>query len=269
MKFDFVIGNPPYQEQAIGDNKGFAPPVYDRFIESAQTISDCVEMIHPARFLFNAGRTPKVWNEKMLNDPHFKILEYYSDASKIFKDTDIMGGVSISYYNRRENYGAIKVFVPNHLLRGLLNKVIKNQDFESISQIMYVQNKFNLDKLYSKNPELKNVIGNDGVDRRIRKNAFEKITVFSENKISRSDIEIFGIVNNKRCSRFIASDYLDKGHENFNKYKVLVPSANGSPSIGSGSQTSVIGYPILLSPLCGYTQSFIGIGAFEHKDVTR
>ena len=135
MKFDFVIGNPPYQEQAIGDNKGFAPPVYDRFIESAQTISDCVEMIHPARFLFNAGGTPKVWNEKMLNDPHFKILEYYSDASKIFKDTDIMGGVSISYYNRRENYGAIKVFVPNHLLRGLLNKVIKNQTLKAFLKL--------------------------------------------------------------------------------------------------------------------------------------
>lgn len=32
MKFDFVIGNPPYQEQTLGDNKGFAPPVYDKFM---------------------------------------------------------------------------------------------------------------------------------------------------------------------------------------------------------------------------------------------
>lgn len=28
MKFDFVIGNPPYQDETIGDNKGYAPPVY-------------------------------------------------------------------------------------------------------------------------------------------------------------------------------------------------------------------------------------------------
>lgn len=59
MKFDFVIGNPPYQEQTIGDNKGFAPPVYDKFIDGAMAISDKVELIHPARFLFNAGSTPK------------------------------------------------------------------------------------------------------------------------------------------------------------------------------------------------------------------
>ena len=36
--------------------------------------ADKVEMIHPARFLFNAGSTPKAWNEKMLNDSHFDSL---------------------------------------------------------------------------------------------------------------------------------------------------------------------------------------------------
>ena len=35
MKFDFVIGNPPYQDETIGDNKGFAPPVYHKFLENA------------------------------------------------------------------------------------------------------------------------------------------------------------------------------------------------------------------------------------------
>ena len=70
MKFDFIIGNPPYQEEQEGDNKTFAPPVYHHFIESAYTLAETVELIHPARCLFNAGSTPKAWNEKMLNDPH-------------------------------------------------------------------------------------------------------------------------------------------------------------------------------------------------------
>ena len=35
MKFDFVIGNPPYQDESVGDNKGFAPPVYHKFLENA------------------------------------------------------------------------------------------------------------------------------------------------------------------------------------------------------------------------------------------
>lgn len=69
-RFDFVIGNPPYQDETLGDNKGFAPPVYDKFLSEGYKVGERVMMIHPARFLFNAGTTPKAWNTKMLNDPH-------------------------------------------------------------------------------------------------------------------------------------------------------------------------------------------------------
>ena len=97
MKFDFAIGNPPYQEETIGDNKGFAPPVYNKFLDAACEVAEKVEMIHPARFLFNAGSTPKAWNKKMLGDEHFKIMEYEADSSRIFPNTDIKGGIVISY----------------------------------------------------------------------------------------------------------------------------------------------------------------------------
>ena len=54
--FDYVIGNPPYQEDV--ENKGDrANPVYDKFMESAFQVANVVELIHPARFLFNAGQT--------------------------------------------------------------------------------------------------------------------------------------------------------------------------------------------------------------------
>ena len=42
----------------------------------AYKIGKCIEMIHPARFLFNAGATPKSWNDMMLNDTHLKVLYY-------------------------------------------------------------------------------------------------------------------------------------------------------------------------------------------------
>lgn len=68
-------------------------------------------MIHPARFLFNAGSTPKAWNEKMLSDPHLTVLHYESDSSKIFANTDIKGGVVITYRDKVKNYGAIEHFI--------------------------------------------------------------------------------------------------------------------------------------------------------------
>ena len=50
MKFDYAIGNPPYQEDV--QNKGDrANPVYDKFMDAAYQVADVVELIHPARFL--------------------------------------------------------------------------------------------------------------------------------------------------------------------------------------------------------------------------
>lgn len=79
MKFDFAIGNPPYQEDRQG-NSNTALPVYHQFMEAAYSVSNATELITPARFLFNAGRTPKDWNQKMLRDEHFKVMEYVLDA---------------------------------------------------------------------------------------------------------------------------------------------------------------------------------------------
>ncbi|MBQ9815008.1 MAG: Eco57I restriction-modification methylase domain-containing protein, partial [Lachnospiraceae bacterium] len=106
MKFDFVIGNPPYQEEQIstdaeGSLKNYAPPIYHVFMDASYSVADRVELITPARFLFNAGSTPKHWNEKMLNDEHFKVLYYEEDGHKVFPtlSTPLRGGVAITYRN--------------------------------------------------------------------------------------------------------------------------------------------------------------------------
>ena len=94
-KFYAVIGNPPYQlsvTESDSGNKTYAPPIYHEFMDSAFAVSDKVELITPARFLFDAGSTPKAWNRKMLNDPHFKVMSYKADASNVFPNTDIKGG---------------------------------------------------------------------------------------------------------------------------------------------------------------------------------
>jgi 23S rRNA G2445 N2-methylase RlmL len=72
FKFDVVIGNPPYQEESTGDGTQ-APPIYHKFMEEAYKIADRVSFITPARFLYNAGATPKAWNKKMLEDEHLKV----------------------------------------------------------------------------------------------------------------------------------------------------------------------------------------------------
>ena len=98
-KFYAVIGNPPYQETTDSDSTRM-PPIYHIFMDESYKVSDRVELITPARFLFNAGQTPKKWNEKMLRDKHLKVLSFEQDASTIFPNTDIKGGVAITYHDR-------------------------------------------------------------------------------------------------------------------------------------------------------------------------
>ena len=93
MKWDFAIGNPPYQESGTTNNK--AEAVYPHFYEGAEDIAERYLLISPARFLFNAGLTPKVWNEKMLSDKHIKLEKYYNNSADIFPNTSINGGVAI------------------------------------------------------------------------------------------------------------------------------------------------------------------------------
>lgn len=115
--FDTVIGNPPYNEDFnIGDNKRYARPLYHHFMDAAISVGKQVELITPARFLFNAGSTPKQWNHRMLNDPHLSVCDYYPNSMKIFPTIDIKSGISIlSYNNDKENGGQSKCSSQNLL----------------------------------------------------------------------------------------------------------------------------------------------------------
>ena len=262
--FDFVIGNPPYNNDfdESGENKKFAAPVYNIFMDSAFQIANKVELITPARFLFNAGSTPKPWNKKILEDTHFKVLHYEPNPSNVFLDKDIKGGVAISYRNSLEEYKPIILFCAFNELETILNKVTKVSSLDcNLSDIIFTQTKFDLSTLYFDHPEYKNVIGSNGQDKRFRNNIFDKVRLFTDSPINKTDLKILGLVSNKRVFKYIAKKYVDFNHENLELWKVLVPRANGSGALGEVLTTPLIG-----EPLIGYTQSFIGIGRFNKRD---
>ena len=261
MKFDYIIGNPPYQDETLGDNATYAPPIYHLFLDEAYKIADHVELIHPARFLFDAGSTPKEWNRKMLSDEHLKVLYYEQDSSKVFSNTDIKGGVAITYRDDTENFGAIETFTAFSELESIMKKAAPHDETESLMSVIYIQNKFNLNVLYSKYPEYETIIGSNGKDKRFRNNIFEKVSLFSDKKVYEDDFHILGIVKNKRVWKYFPREFMDLEHENLFKWKVLLPRANGSGAIGE-----ILSTPLVGEPLVGYTQSFIGIGAFDTKE---
>lgn len=260
MKFDAIVGNPPYQIMATGEANG-SDPIYHLFIDAACKLGEKVSFIHPARFLFNAGKTPKDWNEKMLNDEHYKVVQYWANSGDVFPTVDIKGGVAVTYWDKNKTFEKIGTFVAHEPLRTALEKVLAIKGFKSLTDSIYPQNKYEFSTLYKDYPHYKNIIGSDGADKRLRPNAFDKLDVFTENQ-SKGEIPIHGLIKNKRVIRFINSKYIEAS-ENLDKYKVLVPKANGSGAIGEVLSTPMVGEPMVGEPMVGYTGSFIGIGAFE------
>ena len=69
--------------------------------------------------------------------------------------------------------------------------------------------------------------------------------------------EIYGRADNRRCFKWIKRRYITQP-DNFEKYKVIIPEANGTGAIGEVLSTPLVGVPVV-----GYTDTFIGIGAFD------
>ena len=257
MKFDFVIGNPPYQEETVGTSD---TPVYDRFMDASFVVSKKALLITPARFLFNAGKTPSAWNKKMLNDEHFKVLDYYPVSDKVFSNTDIKGGVAVTYRDETQKLGPIGVFTTYPELNSIYKKVTSNMEQGGLTDLFYMQNKFKLNTLYADYPQYKNIIGSEGKERRLTAAILYQLDVFTEAQEKDEDVAIIGVINNKRVKRYIDRKYLDLEKTNLNKWKVLVPKSNGSGVLGE-----VLSTPLIAEPTMGYTQTFLGVGAFDNE----
>ena len=260
MKFDFIIGNPPYQDETIGENKGFAPPIYHLFMDESYKLSDRVELIHPARFLFNAGSTPKAWNKKMLNDPHLKVLWYEQDSSKIFNGTDIKGGVVVTLHDATKDFGVIGTFTTYTELNTILKKVDNHSDFKTFSAIVISRTSYRLtEKMHKDHPEaIRQLSKGHAYD--MATNIFDRIPQVFSNTLPEDGydyIQILGRENNERTYKYIRRDYVNNV-KNLDKHKIFLSKANGTGTFGE-----TLSSLILANPGIGATETFLGVGFFD------
>ncbi len=260
MKFTAVVGNPPYQDETTGDSTQM-PPVYHFFMDSSYDLAEKVCLITPARFLFNAGATPSVWNKKMLADKHLKVEYFEQKSSKVFANTDIKGGVSVTYRDATKEFGEIGTFTSFDELNSILKKVESNNP-ESFSDIIYSAFSYQFSPVIHKEcPEVEEILSK-GHKNDISSNIFDNLPqIFLKNKPLDGEeyVQFYGLYNKKRVYRWVKRVYI-KEHSNLDKYKVWVPKANGSGAIGE-----VLSTPLIGTPLIGTTHTFISIGAFDSE----
>ena len=256
MNFDTIIGNPPYQiiKEDTSDQ-----PIYHLFYDISFKLSDKVSLITPARFLFNAGKTPKKWNKTILNDSHFKIVRYESNISDVFPNVDIKGGVAIGYRNIQCVFGKIGIYTKHQQLKTVLEKVHYSNEKGFISDWVYAPESYKFSPLiHQEYPWAKGRLSK-GHLYDITSNIFEKLPeLFSPDSFEKS-VGIIGRLNNERCCKWIRRDLINP-HENLDFYKVILPKSNGAGSFGETLSAPMIGEPSI-----GHTQTFISIGRFKTK----
>ena len=161
MKFDVIIGNPPYQLDD-GGSKASASPIYQLFVEQAKKLNPrYLVMIIPSRW-FTGGKGLDIFRENMLKDSRIKVLKDYVNAKDCFPGLSISGGICYFLWSRDYeglcDFTSINAGVEDHMPRKLdefpvfvrYNKAIniihkiKLIDKESLTSILSSRNPFGI-----------------------------------------------------------------------------------------------------------------------------
>lgn len=255
MKFDVIIGNPPYQLSTGGggEQSRQAKPIYNIFVEKAMDMKPrFLTMIIPSRW-FSGGMGLDNFRKKMLNDGHIRKLVDYPNSRDVFNGVDIAGGVCYFLWDR-DNKGKCEVS--------------NIQDGKSSSDVRNL-NEFSTFIRYSKAiPIVRKVL------------SFEKGKKMLEDTIYPQGL--FGLKTNYKPTSsgipcwFIQKIGLKYANKNdvvdtyniIDKWKLLIPK---SPIAGQTDFTKPVGFYYdgntrIAKPGECCTQSWIVAGAFDSKE---
>ena len=271
MKFDVVIGNPPYQLSCSSDlttnNGSFASAIYPKFIDQAIRLNpEYIVMITPSRWMTKTGQgISDEWVDKMLNGNHFKEIHDYLDSTDCFAGVEIKGGVS--YFLYQQSYtGTCRytlhqndtVVVKNDYLNSMgAGVVIRDSMAQQIIQhIMEVEGR------YFETSSFYGMVS--------PKHYFDKDEILSSNwrgyKVVKDEEHPIKLYVNKRLEEcgygWVKMSDIPKGLVTLPLNKVYVPKSGGS-----GTDSIVIGQPFYGEPnsVCSYTYLCIGYDPTKHN----
>ena len=263
MKFDVIIGNPPYQLNDGGGVGSSAIPIYDKFVNQAKKLNpNYLIMIIPSRW-FTGGRGLDSFRKEMLNDKRIKELHDFKDARECFPGNPPKGGVC--YFLWDKNYdGECEVF--SHQKGEIISKS-KRLLLDDVSQIFIRDNDSVgiLNKVREKKEKSFSelISANDpfGFDLR-EDNSYTRIKPNYKLKKFSGAIEFYYQGWKSKGLGFIENNKVRKNIDWVNKYKILIPKA-----WGVGDYLNDWLKPIVVGTNSCCTETYLIIGPFDKKNM--
>jgi hypothetical protein len=266
MKFDAVVGNPPYQSNISNseENASLSKQIFPAFIQAAVSLNaNFVSLITPSRW-FTADAQDKSFiklRDFVKEHNHFVKIYHFPNNKDVFRNVEIAGGVSYFLYN--EDYNGDVLF--SECSSDSVNSVYRPL-FEENLDIVLGMNKFVsiLDKVRNSEDFISTMTITQG------RNAFGIIGKESElSKISES--EPFDDAVEIRCAheeiRYTRRENITKNLEIVDKWKAFTSKGNGGAGILNNEKpVAIIGKAYIGKPKSACTDSLIPVGSFNTEE---
>ena len=261
LKFDAIVGNPPYQLTGGSGGTNDAP-IYQEFAMLAEQLEpEYTSLIMPARW-FSGGRESRLaeFRQYMLNNKHIRKMTVYTDSKTVFPTVEIKGGLCYylidKSYNGQCKYALVQNGSREETTRNLgdFDIIIRNpQTAEIVAKVMSAPNNLGtVDSLISGDTPF-GIPTNPKGSIKFRIDMSEKRTVVY-------NVEMLYFDNGARKRAYINADSISKNAADIFKEKVFIPKA-----AGSGVDPYVIGKPEYGSEGSVCSQTFL-YAAFNSKE---
>lgn len=252
MKFDAIVGNPPYQIMG-GSGGNNDAPIYQHFAKLSMDLTGKYSsLIMPSRW-FAAGRENLLgeFRKRMLSCGRIKVLIAYADGSDLFTNVEIKGG--ICYYLDDAQYNGTCQYT---LIRGKeIQKVDTNlNDFDILIREPKLISIIKKVKSKTDNGTVDSIMSSDtpfGIPSNPRDSSKTPFKVY-EKESKEHDVLLYHIENQKRKIEYVALKDIKKNAKDVKKYKVFITIAGGS-----GNDDKVLGVPEYAPSYSVCSQSYI------------
>ena len=251
MKFDVIIGNPPYQLSDGGGRDSSATPLYHKFILQAKKLNPhYLSMIIPARW-YTGGKGLDEFRNEMLHDERLSVIHDYQETDDCFPGLNIRGGVCFFLWDSLHK-GECKVF--NHIKS--LDNVMWRPLLESGCSV-FIRHNASISILHKVQQYREDKLGHY-VSSRKPFGLESNFSKFKEVKTPLFNIKLYRFGD----SGFINIDQIEKLKEIIPRYKVLVSKA--SPG-GDEYPHSIVSQPIIAEPYSACTETSLIIKDFDSR----